>query len=95
MITYLINNIILILLIFLNLGAINEFDSDEESDSGSEMDESMDVSGIQFRAVDAKLSKHFPCASHTLNLLATTDFNKIMNSASSDVKAVHKISFNR
>ncbi|XP_046801189.1 uncharacterized protein LOC124418562 [Lucilia cuprina] len=55
----------------------------------------MDVSELQFRSVSTRLSKHFPCASHTLNLLATTDFNKIINSSSSDVKGVHKRSFNR
>ena len=58
-------------MIFLNLGDIHEFDSDEEEcDSGAEIDESMNGSGIQFHAMKAKLSKHFPCTSHTLHFFS-------------------------
>lgn len=83
------------MLIFTDLGPLNEHDNDEESDCDSDSDGAMDESGPEFRSVTPRLSKHFPCASHTLNLLATTDFNKIMNSSSQDIKDIHKRSFNR
>lgn len=80
-------------MIFSNSAICNENDSDE--DSGSDSDDQANILGPQFQPVNIRLSKHFPCASHTLNLLATTDFNKIMDTLSQDIKDIHKRSFSR
>ncbi|XP_049301829.1 uncharacterized protein LOC109579797 isoform X2 [Bactrocera dorsalis] len=79
----------------VELRPIKECDSDDGSDSDSDSNDSIIALGPQFRSVTPRLSKHFPCASHTLNLLASTDFNKILNSSSQDIKDIHKRSFQR
>lgn len=78
-----------------DLGPINECNSDDGSDSDSDSNDSIIALGPQFRSVTPRLSKHFPCASHTLSLLASTDFNKILNSSNQDIKDIHKRSFQR
>ena len=65
----------------------NNFDEDEDLSTS-------DSEELKFEAFTPRLSKHFRCASHTLNLLATVDFNSILKDMN-DINSIHKSCFNR
>lgn len=81
--------------ILINAESVKEEKIDEESVSASDSNESMNDSGPKFCSVTPRLLKHFRCGSHTLNLLASTDFSKIINFSSQNLQDIHKRSFKR
>lgn len=81
----------------LNHGFVLEVDSEDDSDEDLPENEYSfaESLGPTFYNVEPKLSKHFRCATHTLNLLATTDFSKIIKSSDETIQKIHKASFDR
>lgn len=62
-------------------------DNEESGQGGSDSDEELSFSELM-------LPNHFRCASHTLNLIATTDFLNIIKK-NEHVFSKHKVAFSR